>query len=460
MKPCHLRLWVAGLALGICAGCASHAKNLASVRQELLENDIDGAVEQFEEQDYKDSDLLYLLERGHVLHLAGRWEESNLAFEAAELRADELYTRSITRQTAALVTSDNTLPYRGTAYELQFVPYYRALNYIELGRPAEALVEARKANHKLAQYGEATDEHDAFRQDAFLQYFTGLLYESEREVNDAAVSFRDASSRYRQYQAAYGVGAPTWLAEDYFAAATHLGLGFEVDSLRAADSSLPERTAAHDDYNLIVFFETGFVPYLEPVDITLPIYEIKDGQKERLVLAESYVDAYGDNIYAYEKGKVKLDHVLRFSFPAQVEVPSAVWACELELGDGRTVMAEPALNLAAVARADFQRRLPGILLKTVARALVKEAARKTAKKEDETLGWLVNAFTAVTEQADTRGWIFLPGQIHMLKTRVAPGPQKLLARYLDGEGKILDEWELEVDVPSGRHRFVAVRSFK
>ena len=87
------------------------------------------------------------------------------------------------------------------------------------------------------------------------------MYESGREVNDAAVSFRDASGRYRQYESAYGVGAPTWLAEDYYAAATHIGLDFEVDSLRAADSTLPARTAAHDDDNLIVFFETGFVPY-------------------------------------------------------------------------------------------------------------------------------------------------------------------------------------------------------
>jgi hypothetical protein len=460
MTPRYLRLWVVGLALGTCAGCASHAKNLASVRQELVENDIDGALEQFEEQDYKDSDLLYLLERGHVLHMAGQWEESNLAFEAAERRADELYTRSVTRQAAALVTSDNTLPYRGTPYELQFVSYYRALNYIELGQLDEALVEARKANQTLTQYGETTDDRDAFRQDAFLQYFTGLLYESGREVNDAAVSFRDASDRYRQYESAYGVGAPTWLAEDYYAAARHIGLDFEADSLRTADSTLPARTAAHDDYNLIVFFETGFVPYLEPVDITLPIYKVESGTKERLVLAESFVDLYADDIYAYQEGKVKLDHVLRFSFPALMEVPSGVSTCELDLGPGVVHVAEPALNLAAVARADFERRLPGILLKTVARALVKEAARKAAKKQDETLGWLVNAFTAVTENADTRGWIFLPGQVHMVKTRVEPGPRVLVVRFRAGDGNVLDEWELEVDVPTGQHRFVGVRSFK
>ena len=100
--------------------------------------------------------------------------------------------------------------------------YYRALNYIALGLPQEATVEARKSAARLDLW--ARESGPLLRQDAFLQYFTGLLFESQREVNDAVVSFRNAAHRYDEYTDAHGFLAPSWLREDYYAAASHLGL--------------------------------------------------------------------------------------------------------------------------------------------------------------------------------------------------------------------------------------------
>jgi hypothetical protein len=194
------------------------------------------------------------------------------------------------------------------------------------------------------------------------------------------------------------------------------------------------------------------------VQITLPIFA-SDGTSQAIT-AERYVDEYQDNLYYYEKDNVKLDHVLSFAFPALVEVPRQVYACELELSTGDVIPAEPALDLSAIATADFQRRLPGILLKSVARALAKETARKEAKKEDETLGWIINAMNVATEQADTRGWILLPGQYFMLKTVVPPGSEVLKARFLAADGSVLEEFERAVLSTPGKVRFVTFRSFK
>ena len=145
------RAAAAGLACLLAAGCASHSLDMAAVRASLLAGDVPAAVQQFESRKASKSNLLYLFERGWILHTAGRWEESNQAFEAAEQRADELFTRSISREALALATTDLALPYRGMPYELQVVQYYRALNYLALGQPQEALVEARKANYLLQQ---------------------------------------------------------------------------------------------------------------------------------------------------------------------------------------------------------------------------------------------------------------------------------------------------------------------
>lgn len=457
------RAHIAGVLALICvSGCASHTRDLADVRAALVAGDIPTAVKEFEARKQKKSDLLYLLERGYMMHLAGRWDESNLAFEAAEQRADELYTKSVTRQAAALLTSDLALPYRGMPYELQLVQYYRALNYLQAGRLDDALVEARKANFKLAQYAEANADDPALRQDAFLQYFTGLLYESQAEVNDAVVSFRDAASLYRRYGQEYGVSMPSWLPEDYLAAADHLDLRGEADSLLSSDPGLRERAREHGDYNLVAFFESGFVPHREPVDITLPIYSVEgDGKnEEHAQTARHYVDRYGREVYSYRADRVELDHVLRFSFPQLVGVPAVATACELVLPDGRVEPAELALDLTRVAEAEFSDRLGGMLLKTVARALAKEAARKKAKEKSEGLGWLVNAVNVATEQADTRGWVFLPGRIHMLKCRLEPGTGPVLARFLDREGVVVEEWEMSLLIEPGETRFISLRCFR
>jgi hypothetical protein len=440
------------------SGCASHHKDLISVRESLASGDTEAAVAAFEKREQKKKDLLYLLERGYMMHVAGRWQESNEAFQKAEDRALELFTKSLSRGAASLVSNDLALPYRSVPHELQLVQYYRALNYLELGAPDEALVEARKANAYLARYAEQTEGQELFRQDAFLQYFTGLLYESRGEANDAVVSLRDATSRYREYESAYGQGAPTWLLPDYFAAAEHVGLAPELDSLRALDSSVADRAREGNAHNAVIFFECGWVPYRESVVITLPVFE--DKTLSQAEAAARYVDTYQDHLYDYEEDNVELDHVLSFAFPALVEVPPGVATCELVLPSGEVRQAEPALNLGAVAAADFRRRLPGILLKTVARALAKETLRKEAKGEDETLGWIVNAINVATEQADTRGWVLLPGQFYMLKAELPDGPQVLTARFLSAEGVVLEEKQRTVEIRSGETCFAAFRSFR
>ncbi len=457
--PCALAALAAGAA-----GCASHARDLAAVRAALVTGDVPAAVGEFEKLKGGKKDLLYLLEKGYMMHVGERWAESNAAFERAEERAEELYTKSVTREAAALLTSDLVLPYRGMSYELHMVQYYRALNYLALGEPDEALVEARKANAKLALYAEDAKDVEGPRQDAFMQYVTGLLYASEGEWNDAAVSFRDAARLYRAREEATGARAPAWLAEDYFAAATRVGLASEADSIAAMHPTIAERAAADAAgraSNLIVFFESGFVPYREPVDITLPIYEDIDWEHaDAWSSAHRYRDEFGRDVYAYEARRVKLDHVLRFSFPRLVDLPRRVRGCELVLPDGAVVRGEPALDLGAVARREFEDRMPGILLKTLARAIVKEAARRSAKKENEGIGWLVNAVNVATEASDTRGWIFLPGRVDLAKARVPAGPCRATARFLDADGALVDEFAVEVDVAPGRTTFVALRTFQ
>lgn len=439
-------------------GCGSHAASMVSVRESLMAGDTAQALDEFNHRKKKDSDLLYLLEHAYLLHLNGQWEESNRLFESAEQLSDELYTRSISRHAAALITSDNVLPYRGFFYELQLVQYYRALNYLAIDQPEDALVEARKANFSLEQYAGKEEGQATVRQNAFMHYMTGLIYESQGEVNDAIISFRDA---YRLYNEQDSVSVPEWLDEDYYAAAEYLGLAEETTALIERRPTVGERSAAGDENNLVVLFELGFVPHLEAVDIILPIFESTNDEGDPWDRAGWYVDEYGTDIYSYAHGGRKLDRVLRFSIPRLVSLPPVVASCELLLPDGESVAAQPVIDLEAVARTEFENRLPGVLLRTIARAIAKEAARKGAKHEGGVVaGKLVNILNVATEQADTRSWILLPARVDLVKAAVPPGPQTLLARTMDAGGDVVDEWTVEIEARRGETQFISLRSFQ
>ena len=149
-RALRLRTGIAFLCLALAAGgCASHSQSLSEVRGALVADNPAQALTKFQEKKEKPDDLLYLLERGYLEMAAGHYAASNQAFESAEIREEDLYTKSISGELAALVTSDNVLPYRSYPYELAMIQYYRAFNYLALGQHDDALVEARKANQML-----------------------------------------------------------------------------------------------------------------------------------------------------------------------------------------------------------------------------------------------------------------------------------------------------------------------
>lgn len=436
-------------------GCAAHRASLDAVTAALRRGDRANALATFESSRRNEGDLLFQMEHGHLLHLAGEWEESNAAFERSEQIARDLYTKSITREAVALLTTDLALPYRGMPYELQLIHYYRALNYLALRKTDDALVEARKANLELAQYAASDDADTAFRQDAFLQYFTGLLYASSGEWNDALVSFRSARELYAKYEEEYAMPAPACLARDLLRTGRRMGVASEIQSelgaaraIEGADDPAP---------NVILFLESGYVPFRESVELNLPVFE--DGGGEAWVRAGRYCDRYAGDPYRYTYRDASIDHVLRVAFPKLSDVPPEVRAIEVTTAAGETVRAMPALDLGRVARAEFDARRPAILLRTVARALAKEVARASADREARGLGVLVNVLGAASEQADTRGWVLLPARIDMVQMRLPPGPADLTVSFLSASGAISDQGRVELEVPSNGSVFASLRSF-
>jgi uncharacterized protein len=455
------RLALLGLALLFLEGCATYSQNMAPVRTALSAGDVPAAVESFKKIKPSKDDLSYLLPKASLASLTGDWRESNNAFDAAERVYEELYTVSLTNEAFSLLTSDTVRPYRSNPQEMALVPYYRIFNYVQMGKTDDAMVEARKANNlypvDTTQIGKMTERDIRFK--AFLNYYTGLLYASQGEANDAIIALRNAYKLYRQGNSQFGLPVPRWLPADYYDAAIQVGLKDEVKPLAEPHPNVVSQAERNRGNNVVLFLESGFVPYREAVDIFLPLYKT-DEKSDKKATAQYYVTNYGSNVYAYQTKPVKLDQFLRLSYPKLVVFPNAAASAEVLLSDNTSLRADRGLNLASVSALQFKQDSGDILLRTLLRALAKQGTLKAAQGESSGLGWLMNAINVATEQADTRSWLLLPERIDVVKARVPDGTTSLTVRFLGSEGNVVEEKIVPVNPQSGKLQWISVRCFK
>ena len=140
--------------LVLLTGCGPSVNRYLLIEQSLFAGDPQQAaaiVEQTEKEYGAKGRLLYEMDRGMVLQLAARYQQSSAALERADEEVERLYTRTIRSETAAFLTNDNTLPYEGDAYEHVMINVINALNYAAQGQLQEALVEARRIDDVPAQ---------------------------------------------------------------------------------------------------------------------------------------------------------------------------------------------------------------------------------------------------------------------------------------------------------------------
>jgi uncharacterized protein len=464
------RRGMVGLLLLLAVGCAAgYSLQVGGTLRRMVRGDYAGALASLEKPDGKTNMVLYRLERGLIMHYQGGYELSNAEFERAEALIEDLYTRSASREAAALLTNDAIRPYRGEEFEQVLIHYYRALNYEYLGQPQEALVECRKANLKLEDHAAAAEYTLTYRNDAFMQYLTGLLYESEGELNDAYVSYQAAVKGYRALGELANVATPGALWGDLARVSERLGYGVEAATYRGQQAGPP--VPGLESGEAIAFIETGFVGRKQQREIQLPILE-NDDTGQIWVASDRLAYRYR-HPQAYHRASVK--YWLRVALPEFQPVPSAVAGVRVRVPGG-SADAVLVQDLTAVARQSFVDQEHTILARTAARALAKYLAARGVRKafEDDgpgddqlwekglgkLLGGMVNLFGAATEAADTRGWLALPGRIYMARLPLGAGVAQLEVDLLDAAGRSVQTVALPtVTVPRGGPVFVNYRAY-
>ncbi len=409
-------------------GCSPYS--MEEVRIAFEQGDFDGALIELDADGKGQAKLPYLFERGLITHYGDQFDESNRTFELAEITSDDLYTKSVSREAVSLVTSDNLRSYAGSQYERLLIHYYRAFNYVYLDMPDDALVECRKASGLLQFYADA-DENYEFVGAAFIAYLSGILYEWAGDWNDAFIAYRWAERAYKQYEEVLGIPFPQDVGESLVRLAGKLGFQEEFERYATTYGEPPENIP--DLGELILLYETGFVPPKIEENIIFPILKIDPIVQEDADRDEKKVREYGRTLIRRRNRRykeVEIEYLLRVAIPAYRSNRPSIVGIDASTAS-RQVSGVLVEDIEAAAMRTFESELPTIMLRTVVRGVLKYLGFRRANQEGAVVGKLVNLLNVATESADTRSWQTLPNQIFLVRMRLPAGKHNITLSFSD-----------------------------
>ena len=412
------------LIISLMIGCASY--KFPEVIEPLERGKPEDAYTYLQKHAPKNPDIPYQFELGLVAHYANRFPESSKAFDLGGDIAEDRYTKELKKELGSLVTSDKLRPYSATQYERLLSHYYRALNYVHLDQLDGALVECRRAT-ALINYFKGEDEKYDFFGTGFLAYLSGMLFEATGEWNDAYISYKQAAEYYQNALEKTGVELPNDIGNSLVRLARKLG--FEDDLERYRDQYGEPPARPENSGELVLFYESGYVPPKTEEALMFPILKKDDVEDEKFVPT-----LIGRQGMVFED--VELEYLLRVAIPTIGSHRPRFAGIKVALEKqepARGVLVEDVENIAIET---FKAQRPIILLRTLLRGVGKYLLTRQAGKKNEALGLLTNLAGVLTEQADKRSWQTLPNQIFMVRMPLPAGTHTLNLSFLDANGRV------------------------
>jgi hypothetical protein len=368
---------------------------------------------------YKKKDAVLLnLERGMIHRVNGDYHQSTLFFQKAEDDIEANFTRSLSRAAASVLVNDNVLDYPGEDYEDVYLNAFKALNFIHQNDFDAALVEARRMSYKLENmelrnkgFAETYARHDSLghaewktgtsniQNSAFSHYLSAILFAKTGRPDNARIETQRIFSAMADQQAAYNFRLPP-----------------------ADEIAIVQET---DQYNLLVTAFSGRAP-------------IKGQEDVRLFLDD--IDSY-----------------VKFSFPTLHMYHSVVDRVEIVVGDSVSYPVYLIEDMDRVSAEVYRVKQPLIYAKALARGIAKtigaNAIQKQAEKQSEGLGFAAFLLgilgQEVSEKADLRSWVTMPGSVHANVINLPEGVHTLEIVYISKTGAIVYTEKHDVEIAGG-----------
>lgn len=358
-------------------------------------------------------EIIWRLEQAAILRTAGKYDESNAAFEQAQEKIDRYAEQAkvkVGAEAGALFSNQANVPYRGRSYDGIMLNTYRALNFLAKHEPDKARVEIIRAYQRqqdaveenrrsIEQTQEALDKEKekrriekaekdpAFRGSVkqtysnldslkaygdyvnpFTVYVDGLIFLA------GAVDNSDLERARKSFER-----AATFTENNKFVKA-------DLDALEGAVRGKPVEKVTY------VIFENGRAPLRNQVRIDIPLFFTR----------LSYLGA---------------------AFPTLELQGGQLSALKVTAGGTNETTALLA-SMDSIIAQDFKNELPSIITKTIAATVTKGAAsyalNEVANQEGGGIAGLISQIGTAVYQlavniADLRTWTTLPKEIQIAR---------------------------------------------
>ncbi len=409
------------------SSCATYYQQNLKFQAQVAEGEFSKAKDFLEKSKGKDGKnrILYLLNKAWIEWMMNLNTESNLSFDEADKMAED-YQKSYGMEALALVSNPGIKPYKAEDFEVVLINYFKALNYLNIGKYKEALVEVRRINEKLNQLNDKYPDHkNRYQDDAFAHIIMGLIYDANKEYNDAFIAYRNAVNVYeKSYTKNFNLAIPEQLKYDLLRAAYRVGFNEELRYYEQK-FNIKYQNYPNDGGELVFFWHNGMGPVKSEWSINFAKTSSKDGfvtfANEQYGMAfPIYIGDKSDN----EKSGFSKLSFLRIAFPKYMERKPMFTSAEL-LSNGKTYNLQTAQDINGIAFKTLNDRMLREMGTAILRMATKKAIEAAARKENDDLGSAISIVNALTEKADTRNWQTLPYQISYSRLYLPEGENSI-----------------------------------
>lgn len=410
-----LAFLTASALLSGCATMDSHDKLASDLQASSRSEGIPSALARLEATATSEDDkkaLLYNLERGELLRLDNRYDESTQSFLLADEKINEWEAAAKTDPgklmgvVGAALISERFKAYEGQDYEKVFLTTRLALNRIAANDLDKARVDIKRTHEREAVIAEfrakelADAEAEAESKGATKggKELDGYPVETlnDPEVLELKNGYSNALSHYLS-GFLYEILNEPGLAAPGYRKAIELKPNAPVleEGLRGLDKRTGFTWKRKQQMTDVLFLlEAGDAPARKPQGFTLPI--------------------------PTGRGMVSAS----ISYPV---IQPSTDPLLTKLGiDSQELALDRVVDVNVMARRSLKDEMPGLILRSTTRVITKAAAQDQLQKNAGVLGALVGiAASAVTEQADDRMWRMLPGRIYIARGYLPPGEHRL-----------------------------------
>lgn len=451
------------LPLCFLLGCATYYQMNLVFNQEFESGDMEAAEKTLEANPKAANSkekFLYFLNRGTIAAMLNKPEESNIYFEKAFIYGED-YRTNYFNEAGAYVINPTVIEYKGEDHEHLLLLYYKALNYIKLGDRESALVECRRLNNRLLKLNDKYKSDSKYKRDAFIHNLMGLIYDADRDYNNAFIAYRNAYNIYKEdYIRMFGVKPPNQLKQDLMRTAFLMGFQTELMQYEKEFQTKfePENAEGGD---LIFLWNNGLGPVKDEFSINFTVVHGEAGMitfvnEERGYNFSFPIEQNDDD----EEGADLSDlEFYRVAIPKYNERQPVFRQARLTVG-GKNYKLEKAEDINKIAFYSLEQRMGLELSKSLLRLALKKLAEKELREESEGWGAVLGAFNAYTEKADTRNWQTIPHTIYYTRARLPVGVSEATLKVKNGK-EISQKHQFTFHIQNGQtifHSFYSLES--